>query len=385
MKLSAGIGLAMLLVSAALGSGEGDDFKQFYHSYLTAFMWALSISLGALWWVTLQHLVNAKWSIVVRRIGELLAQGLPLMLVLALPVVVPLMLHHDALYPWVNEKLMHDDHLLHQKAPYLNTSFFFVRFLIYFVFWSLLARFYLKSSLAQDSEGGDGLLKKMAKVAPPSMIAIALTLTFCAIDFVMTLDPIWFSTIFGVYYFAGCVLAVHSTMVLALFWLQKNGRLVKSVTPEHYHDLGKMMFAFTVFWAYIAFSQFMLIWYANIPEETHWYKVRFEGDWAAISTLQLVAHFVIPFFGLLSRHIKRNPRTLCIGAIWILVVHFIDMHWLIMPNLHTHGFTFHILDLTTWLACGGLLMAFVLYQAQKVSLLATKDPRLGRSLSFENI
>jgi hypothetical protein len=211
---------------------------------------------------------------------------------------------------------------------------FLVRMLVYFGFWTLLARFYLKRSLQQDSTGGEAFQSTMAKAAPPSMIAFALTLTFAAIDLIMTLDPMWFSTIFGVYYFAGCVLAVHSTLALSLFWLQSNGRLVKSVTSEHYHDIGKMMFAFTVFWAYVAFAQFMLIWYANVPEETQWYAKRFEGEWLAVSYLQIIVHFVIPFFFLLSRHIKRNPKTLVMGAVWILLVHFLDLHWLIMPNFH---------------------------------------------------
>jgi len=385
MKLAGGIGLGFLVVSIGLGAAASDGFKQFFHSYLVAFMWGLSIVLGALYWITLQHLVNSKWSVVIRRIAELLAQGLMLMGVLALPILATVLKHNDVLYPWLNHDLMHGNHVLHGKAGYLNGPFFLVRMVIYFGFWTLLARFYLKRSLHQDSTGGDSFQSTMAKAAPPSMIAFALTLTFAAIDLIMTLDPMWFSTIFGVYYFAGCVLAVHSTMALSLFWLQSNGRLVKSVTSEHYHDIGKMMFAFTVFWAYIAFAQFMLIWYANIPEETQWYAKRFEGEWLAVSYLQIIVHFVIPFFFLLSRHIKRNPKTLVMGAVWILLVHFLDLHWLIMPNFHRGGFSFHPLDITTLLAVGCLLAAFILFRAKQVNLLATKDPRLKRSLAFENI
>lgn len=385
MKLAAGVGIGFLVVSVGLGAAAEDEFKQFFYSYLAALMWGLSIALGALWWVTLQHLVNAKWSIVVRRVGELLAQALPLMFVLSLPILYTVVKHNDVLFPWVDHELVHNDHVLHGKAGYLNVPFFLGRVLVYFGFWSLLARFYLNRSLHQDMTGTSSFLPTMAKTAPPGMIAIALTLTFAAFDFMMSLDPWWFSTIFGVYYFAGCVLAVHSALVLALLWLQANGRLVKSVTIEHYHDIGKMMFAFTIFWAYIAFSQFMLIWYANIPEETQWYSERFQGAWLPMSYLLLVCHFVIPFFGLLSRHIKRNPKTLAIGAVWILVVHFIDLHWVVMPNFHKGGFSFHPLDITTLLAVGCLLVAAVLFQAKKVNLLPTKDPRLKKSLAFENI
>lgn len=385
MKLAGGIGLGFLVVSIGLGAAAGDAFKQFFHSYLVAFTWGLSIVLGALFWVTLQHLVNAKWSIVLRRIAELLAQGLLLMALLAVPIVVTVAQHNDVLFPWLNHDLMHNNHVLHKKIGYLNTPFFLARMAVYFGFWILLARFYLRRSLEQDKSGSSSFEAAMAKAAPPSMIAFALTVTFAAFDLIMTLDPLWFSTIFGVYYFAGCVLAVHSALTLAMFWLQSNGRLAKSVTKEHYHDVGKMMFAFTIFWAYIGFSQFMLIWYANIPEETHWFVQRLEGEWTVISYLLIIVHFVIPFFFLLSRHIKRNPKTLSIGAVWILVVHFLDLHWLIMPNLHQRGFSFHPLDITTLLGVGCLLVAFVLFMAKQVNLLPTKDPRLKKSLAFENI
>ena len=383
IKLAGGIGAAALLVS--FGVGFTSDPKRFLHSYLVAFAWVLSLGIGALWWVTLQHLVNAKWSIAVRRVGELLAQNMPLLAILSLPIIITTAMGNDALYVWANHDKVHADHLLHHKAPYLNIKFFVIRCVFYFGFWVFLSRFWLKKSLEQDRSGAPELPGKLQTASAPSMILLALTLTFAAIDFLMTLEPAWFSTIFGVYFFAGCVVSFHSLFALVLMWLQSQGHLVKSVTIEHYHDIGKMMFAFTVFWAYIAFSQFMLIWYANVPEETFWYKLRFTGEWTYLSAVLLFGNFVLPFAGLLSRHIKRNKKTLGFWAVWILVVHWLDIYWLVMPALHTEEIPFHWLDLTCWIGVFGVFLAGTAFAAKKnVHLVPIKDPRLQKSLAFEN-
>lgn len=381
-RIAAGIGVVGIVLAVVLGGGL--THQQFQHSYLTAFMWGLSIGAGALWWVTLQHLVGARWSVAVRRVGELLAHSLVLMALLSLPVVVPMLLGNDSLYRWVSHDYMASEHVLEGKAGYLNVSFFAVRCVIYFGFWALMARYFLKASVAQDKSGDTSLTARMGRASPLTMIGFALTLTFCAVDFLMSLDAIWFSTIFGVYYFSGCVLAVHSAMVLALIWLQRKGHLVRSVTVEHYHDLGKMMFAFTAFWTYIAFSQFMLIWYANIPEETHWYHMRLEGAWWPATLALAILHFPVPFFGLMSRQIKRNKTTLALGAVYLLVIHWYDMYWLVAPNLHKEP-VFHAADFAAWVGVGGLIVAFVVWKARSVNLLPTKDPRLQRSLAFENV
>ncbi|MFZ5891167.1 MAG: quinol:cytochrome C oxidoreductase [Myxococcota bacterium] len=371
--------------TAVLGMMQNDGWKRFSLSYLTAFMWALTIGLGALFWVLLQHLVGAKWSTALRRLGELLTATLPVLGILSLPIVVPIFLGHDVIYEWANAENMHHDEVLHHKASYLNSGFFLVRFLIYFGFWTLISRYYLGKSLEQDRTAPADTPLKLQRVAGPAMIGFALTLTFCAFDLLMSLDPHWFSTIFGVYYFASCVLAINSTLVLASMWMQGRGLLKKSITVEHFHDLGKMMFAFTVFWTYVGFSQFMLIWYANLPEETGWYKVRFAGDWGNVSWLLLIAHFIIPFFGLLSRQVKRHRTGIAIGAIWILCAIYLDMYWLVMPNLHTEELPLGLIDITAWIGMAGALIATVAFAAKNVNLVPVKDPRLPRSLAFENI
>ncbi len=387
---AAGIGAAGLAVAVALGSMQGDGFRRFSLSYVTAFMWVLALCLGALFWVILQNLVNAHWSIVLRRVGEVVAAQAPLLAVLALPIVVPIFMGSSSIYEWSNPAVVAASHALHKKAAYLNSGFFLVRFVFYFGFWTLISRYYLNSSLAQDSsKDASGIMAKMRAVAGPAMIGWALTMTFCAIDLLMALDPLWFSTIFGVYYLASCVLGNNSFIALTAMWLHKSKVLTKSVTTEHFHDLGKMMFAFTVFWAYIGFSQFMLIWYANIPEETGWFKERFVGGWCGgwglLSATLLFGHFVIPFFGLLSRHIKRRRPTLAFWAIWQLVMIYLDMYWLVMPNTHAEGPPFALIDLACWVGVFGVFVAGIAMRAKNLNLMPTNDPRLPKSLAFENL
>jgi hypothetical protein len=380
------VALVCLGGAALVGKAADDGFRRFSYAYLTAYMWGLAIVLGGVFWVTLQNLVNAKWSVVLRRLGELIATVAPVMAVLALPIVLPIFTGHDIMYAWASHEKVEADHLLHHKAGYLNPTFFLIRFVFYFGFWTLLSRFFLKQSLEQDKSGAPEIVKRMQRAAGPGMILFALTTTFCAIDLVMSLDAHWFSTIFGVYYFASCVLAINSVLVLASAWLQGKGQLKKSITPEHYHDLGKMMFAFTVFWAYIAFSQFMLIWYANLPEETGWYNERFhEGGWLNLSWTLLIAHFVIPFFGMLSRHVKRNRKAISFWAFWVLGVVYLDMYWLIMPQYGAEHPEFGLMEVLSWLGVAGAVVAATAFAARDKNLIPVKDPRLDRSLAFENI
>jgi len=383
-----GVGVVALGISAILGAGEKDGWNRFSHSYLVAFVWVMTIGAGALWWVTIQNIVNSHWSMVIRRVGELIAANAPVLAVLALPVVLPLILGNPVMYQWADSDLMHKSEELTNKIGYLNTKFFAIRFVVYFGFWTLLSRFFLNRSLSQDNESEATAAKTvvtMRRLAGPAMIGFAITITFCAIDLIMSLDPKWFSTMFGVYYFASCVLAINSSLALTLMWLQSKGRLTSSVTVHHFHDLGKMVFAFTIFWAYIGFSQFMLLWYANIPEETLWFKIRFANSWGTLSWFLLFGHFVIPFFGLLSRWVKRNRKALAFWCIWQLVMIYVDMYWLVMPTLGVDEVPFALIDLTTWIGVLALFIAGVAYRAKGLDLLAKNDPRLPKSLAFENI
>ena len=383
---AAGVGVVALGISAFLGAGENDGWSRFSHSYLVAFVWVMTIGAGALWWITIQNIVNSHWSTVIRRVGELIATNAPVLALLALPAVLPLIMGKPVMYKWADPSLMTG--ALANKLGYLNTKFFSIRFVFYFGYWTWLSFFFLKRSLRQDTESKETAAKTvvtMRRVAGPAMIGFALTVTFCAIDLIMTLEPQWFSTMFGVYYFASCVLAINSSLSLTLMWLQSKGRLAASVTVHHFHDLGKMVFAFTIFWAYVGFSQFMLQWYANIPEETLWWKERFANSWGTYSWVLLFGHFVIPFFGLLSRWVKRNRKALAFWCIWQLVMIYLDMYWLVMPATGADEVPFQLIDLTCWIGVLALFIAGVAYRAKNLDLLAKNDPRLPDSLAFENI
>jgi hypothetical protein len=221
-------------------------------------------------------------------------------------------------------------------------------------------------------------------VSAPALAVFAVTLTGAAVDWVMSLDPHWYSTIFGVYFFAGCVLGNFAFLALLASALRNAGLLREFITIEHLHDLGKLLFGFTVFWAYIAFCQFFLIWYGNIPEETVWYIHRAEGSWKTASLVLGVGHFGLPFLYLIARKTKRRPALLVAGASWLLAMHFLDLYWLVMPILHAHGPAPSLLDLTTFLGVGGLFVAVIGLRLRRHAMVPLRDPKLARSLSFEN-
>jgi len=236
---------------------------------------------------------------------------MPCLAVLFLPIFVPLLLEKSSLYVWADPSVVADDEALHQKvAYYLNPGFFAVRAVLYFVVWIGLARFFLRRSITQDESGDPALTQRMERGSPAALLLFALTVTFASFDWLMSLEPKWFSTIFGVYYFSGAAVGFLAAIILLVMLLQATGRLTSSVTVEHYHDLGKLLFGFVVFWGYIAFSQYMLIWYANIPEESVWYLARQQGSWKWVSLVLLFGHLLIPFFGLLPREAKRRKLSL---------------------------------------------------------------------------
>lgn len=399
-KISAAIGVVFLGLTALLGFRdstyrvvEEHEIPRFFYSYLVAFTYFLSIALGALFFVVLQHLVRAKWSVVVRRLAEILTATFPVLLVLALPILVPLLLGYDGPYgKWVSlpgedAATLHEQqaaHVLHGKAGWLNPVFFVIRVLVYFVAWTLLSRYFLKKSVEQDESGDAAVSEKLRVASAPAIIAFALTLCFAAFDLLMSVNPLWFSTIFGVYYFAGAAVSIFATLSLVSMVLQKKGKLTHSITIEHYHDLGKLLFAFIFFWSYIAFSQFMLIWYANIPEETFWYQPRMYTSWRGLSLLLLFGHCVFPFLCMLSRWTKRIMPLLAFFCVWMLLMHFFDLFWLVMPEFTPTGFSFDITDVVAMLGVGGIFVAAAARAATKVNLIPVKDPALGESLSFEN-
>jgi hypothetical protein len=389
-KVGLGLGVVGLGGAAAVGATQHDHWSGFLHSYLIAFCYFLAIALGGLFFVTLQHLVRAGWSVVVRRIAEFIAGALPWLAVLSLPIIIPTVMGNHALYEWADATIRANDHILHHKEPYLNNTFFLIRMVVYFGFWSLLARYLLKTSVAQDENGDVAFTKKLERVAPGGMVLLALTLSYGVFDLVMSLMPHWFSTMLGIYFFAGAALSSLAVMILIAKFLHSKGRLQGIFNVEHYHDVGKLMFAFNFFWAYVAFSQFMLIWYANMPEGTMFFKPRMEGQWAYFSIAMVAIHFVIPFIGFMSRYAKRNTGILTFWALWLLGAHYMDMFFLIKPTLISiHGMTPGMLHLSLtdplcWIGMFGFFVAAIGRGIQKYRLVPARDPRISESLAFEN-
>lgn len=357
------------------------DKKRFAFSYLTGFVWVTTIALGGLFFVIIQHLTRAGWSVAPRRHMEWLSSALPACAALFLPIVA---FAHDLYHHWMGPEAANDP-ILRAKAPYLNTSFFYTRAFIFFAIWILLSSWFSSRSRAQDDSGDVNLTKKMQAMGAPAVLLFGLSITFAGFDWLMSLDPHWYSTIFGVYVFAGAAVSSLSALALINIRLQEAGLLSKVSNVEHRHDIGKLLFGFIVFWAYIGFSQFILIWYANIPEETIFYKHRWEGSWKAVSMLLLFGHFVIPFLFLLSRHVKRHMTGLKVAAVWMLAMHYIDLYWLVMPTLDHHGAHFSWIDLAGLLGPAGVASLVIALQLQKSHLYPLKDPRLTEAAAVQNL
>jgi hypothetical protein len=386
---SLGVGLVGLVVSIVLGFIEHDSFRRFSFAYLGAYMFVLAICLGGVFFVMLQHLTRAGWSVGVRRVAEWFASSMPVMAVLSAPIFMSIIFGNGAMYPWAKAGAADDYPPFRQL--YLNPTFVIIRLVFYFVSWSWMGYWFWKQSVKQDQSGDYRLTAKMQTISAPAMLLFGLTLTGAAFDLLMSLDPDWASTIFGVYYFAGCFRAILSVMVLSVLFLQSRGFLVESVTEDHFHDLGKLMFAFTFFWGYIAFSQYMLYWYGNMPDETEWFRLRGAttvladvNGWSVVILLLLFGHFIIPFGGLLSRHVKRNRYSLGFWAVWVLCFCWLDILWLVRPA-YSHSFDVGVIDLTALCGVGGVFLAVVLRKAAHDSLRPTRDPRLADSLAFENV
>jgi hypothetical protein len=381
-----GIMAAVGLIGAVvLGVGANDGMRGFWFSYLLGFVYLLSISLGALVFVAIQHLTRASWSVVVRRIAEYVSANMLLVAVLAIPILV---VGLPSLYSWLSPETIEPEHLRHlvaNKAAYLNRSFFTVRLIGYFIFWIWLSRYFLGHSLKQDSNGDPELTKRMWVTSAPGTLLYALTSTFAAFDLIMSLSPGWFSTIFGVYFFAGCFVGFMSLLALTVAWLQSRGHLRTSITPEHYHDIGKLTFAFTLFWAYIGFSQFMLIWYGNLPEETFWYILRTKGPWLTWAVVLLFGHFFIPFAGLMSRWVKRKLPLLVFWCCWQLVMHWMDLAWLILPEWRADALPNMLLPILATVGLSGLYIAVLALSIGGKAIVPLRDPRLAESLQFDNI
>src|SRR3990172_7789628 len=304
--IGAGVGAIGIIASAALGRAAPEEF---FFSWLVSFLFFSSLALGALYFVLIHWAMQGGWGVVVRRIAEHVMATIPVLAVLFLPVLLGM----ERLYPWAAPGAAANDPLLHWKEPFLNVPFFVGRAAFYFACWSLLAWVWSRGSLSLDATGSLATAARLRRFSGPGVVVLALSHTFAAFDWIMSLEPHWYSAIFGVYVFAGSLVSGVAVLALLAVLLERTGPLRDVFGAEHRHDLGKLLFAFTAFWAYIAFSQFFLIWYGNIPEETVWYKVRLEGSWKTVSALLALGHFVLPFFYFIGRTVKRKAPALAAG------------------------------------------------------------------------
>jgi hypothetical protein len=370
--------VVLLALTFVLGAG---DRAQLFHSYLLSWFFFTTLGLGGLFFVLLQHLTRAGWSVVVRRLAEACAATLPALAVLAVPLAFGL---HD-LYHWTHAEAVAGDPVLAHKAPWLDERFFLLRSAFYLLAWSWLAWWFRRQSQRQDEMGALALTRRMQTASAPAMVVFGITLTLASFDWIMSLAPHWYSTVFGVYIFAGVAIAAFATLILLALLLERSGQLAGVVSVEHFHDLGKLLFGFVVFWAYIAFSQFMLIWYANMPEETGWFAARWTAEWRPVSLALAVVHFAVPFFLLLLRDLKRHRRGLAAAAVWMLAVHWLDLYWLVMPTHYSEGPRLHLLGGLSLLGVGAAFVAALAWALRDRALVPVADPRLAESLSFENV
>jgi hypothetical protein len=378
-------GLIAVGLAWAAGTREERGAAHFSYAYLLSFCYFVSFSLGALFFVLVQHLTRAGWSVVIRRLAEILAAALPYAGLLFVPIAVALLLGSSALYEWNDPQLLAHDAALAKKAAYLNAPFFVIRSVFYFAVWGSLAWYFFRQSTRQDATGDPRLTLCLQRWSAPGMMAFAITVCFASFDWLMSLDPHWVSTIFGVYFFAGCVVGIFALLVILVSLAQQRGAFERTVTVEHYHDLGKQLFGYVFFWGYIAFSQYLLIWYANLPEETCWLVVRQSHGWQWIGLLLLFGHLLLPFLGLLSRHVRRNRAWLTGWAAFLLVMHWVDLYWLVMPVFDERRLTFGWVDVLCLVGVGSLYLAAVVHVATGPSLVPTRDPRLNESLAFHNV
>jgi hypothetical protein len=343
---------------------------------VAAVFWA-TLTLGGLFFTMLQHVTGAVWSVVVRRGSEALAMVIPVVALL----FVPLLFGLHSLYHWTDTNAVAHDAVLTSKAPYLNTTFFIIRLAVYFVIWTWLAWMLNKHSFAQDDDRDPMHSYSLRKISAGGMFLFAFSITFFAFDWLMSLTPHWYSTIFGVYVFVGGFLVSLAFLTLFYQSLAKRGALDGLVTLDHFHDFGRLLFAFTVFWAYIGASQYFLIWYANIPEETVWFLARWEASWKPYSITLIMFHFAVPFIVLAFYAAKRNTAVLRAIAVVLFVMHYFDMYWVVMPTFTPAGFTPSWIDLTAWIGVGGIVLWRFLSRFQSRAIIPAYDPHLADSMA----
>ena len=357
---------------ALCGVGFFINPRQFFRSYLLAYLFWVGIPLGSLAVLMVHHLVGGAWGAVIRRVLEAATRTLPLLTLLFVPLVFGV---HE-LYIWTRPDVVIADALLQRKSAYLNIPFFLLRSALYFIVWLGVVYALNAWSLAQDQAEAEPAERRMRLLSGPGLVLYVLTVTFAAVDWMMSLEPHWFSTLYGVLVIVGQLLATLAFAVAVSARLAQTPPLAQVIAPGHFHDLGNLLLAFVMIWAYMAISQFLIIWSANLPEEITWYLQRMRGGWAWVALGLMLFYFSLPFLLLLSRGIKQRAKLLVWVASAIFVMHLVDVFWMVVPAFQPTGVFVHWLDAAALMAIGGIWIGVFVWQLKRRPLLPVHDPGL---------
>jgi hypothetical protein len=367
------VGVVLSIIGFVLLGGDV-RVGRFFEAYLVAYIFWIGIALGSLAILMVIHLTGGAWGIVIRRPLEAATRTIPFMAVLFLPIVFGM----GHLYHWSLPEAVNDP-MIQEKAAYLNTPFFLVRQVFYFVVWSVMAMLLNRWSAEQDRTGDPALVKRLERFSGPGLVLHTLMLTFATVDWVMSVNPHWFSTIWGLLFLVGQGLSALAFAIVILVMLSQYAPLNTVVTSHHMHDLGKLLFAFLMLWAYLTFSQFLIIWSANLTEEIPHYAVRMQGGYGWLAWVLITLHFIVPYALLLSRDLKRDRNRIRYVAAWLVFIRLADYFWLVSPELHNH-LSVTLLDVAVPIAIGGVFLAIFAAQLRSRPLLPINDPGLAKAL-----
>jgi hypothetical protein len=373
-RLAMVVGLAGLVLCAL---GFVASREHFFKAYLLGYVFWISIALGSLALSMVHHLSGGAWGVVIRRILEASSRTLPFMALLFVPLAFGI---HD-LYEWSHADAVAQDPILQHKAPYLNTTFFLVRTVLFFAVWSGLAYLLSKWSREQDQiGGGEPQGTWMQRLSGGGLVLYAITVLFMSVDWVMSLDPHWFSTMYGILFMGGQGLSALAFTIAVAVLLSRTEPMARVIQPAHLHDLGKLLLAFVMLWAYFSFSQYLIVWSANLPEEIPWYLRRLSGGWQYVGLALIVGHFALPYVLLLSRDLKRQGHRLILVAALVVVMRIVDLFWQIGPMHGEEGLSLHWMDAVAPIALGGIWIALFLWQLGTRPLLPLGEPYLAEAL-----
>lgn len=377
--------VAAAFLSMPVTESLSGNWQHFLFAYLVNFVYVTSFALGALFFVGVQYLVRAGWSVVVRRIAEVISLAALPCAILFLPLLAVVWSGYGELWPWNDAVRVAEEPLMARRAGWMNATLFTVRGVVYFAIWIGLSRLLFLKSKRQDETGDPKITNQLEGWGAATVFLFAMTATFASFDWIVSLHPTWFSTMYGVYLFAGSLVGFFSLLNLVVLLMLKAGKLSPAVTAEHRHNISKGMFFATCFWGYIAFSQYLLYWYANIPEETMWYLDRQQAGWGFLSYVLIFGHFAVPFLGMLSRTVKRNANYMLFWSCYMLAMHWLDVYWQIMPNMTADVVPFGLTEILTLAGMVAIVFAGVMWQAGGTALIPVRDPRLDESMAFHDI